>query len=88
VAHRRLVRLGVREGNKVQILSGANPGEDVVIVGGLGVDDKGKVKIIDTSVKEADEDENPEPEPDASKKDKDQKPGSDQKKDEAKPKAK
>ncbi|HEY2018651.1 MAG TPA: efflux RND transporter periplasmic adaptor subunit [Bryobacteraceae bacterium] len=82
VAHRRLVRLGVREGNKVQIASGVNPGEDVVIVGGLGVDDKAKVKIIDATAKEADEDENPEPEPDASK------AGKDQKKDEAKPKAK
>ena len=81
VAHRRLVRLGVREGNKVQIESGVNPGEDVVIVGGLGVDDKAKVKIIDTSVKEADEDV-PDAEPDASK------AGKDQKKDEAKPKAK
>jgi len=87
VAHRRLVRLGVREGNKIQIESGVNPGEDVVIVGGLGVDDKQKVKIIDTTVKEA-EDEVPDAEPDASKAGKDQKPGSNQKKDEAKPKAK
>lgn len=81
VAHRRLVRLGVREGNKVQIESGANPGEDVVIVGGLGVDDKQKVKIIDTTVKEADEDEDQGGEPDTAK-------PADQKKDEAKPKAK
>ena len=47
----------------------------IVIVGGMGVDDKAKVKRIDTSVKEeADEDENAPPE------------GG--KKDEAKPKAK
>jgi len=78
------VRLGVREGNKIQIESGVNPGEDVVIVGGLGVDDKQKVKIINATVEEA-PDEIPDAEPAAGK---DQKPGSDQKKDEAKPKAK
>jgi HlyD family secretion protein len=80
VAHRRLVRIGVREGDKVQILSGANPGEEVVIVGGLGLDDKAKVRVVDTTVKEADEDENPEPDAKAGK--------SGDKKDEAKPKGK
>ena len=75
VAHRRPVQLGVREGNKVQLLNGANPGEEVVVVGGMGIDDKAKVKVVDTTVKEADdEDENPEPPPAA---------GKDQKKDEA-----
>jgi HlyD family secretion protein len=59
VAHQRPVQLGVREGNKVQVLNGARPGEEVVIVGGLGLDDKSKVKVIDTTVKEdEDEDEN------------------------------
>ena len=81
IAHRRPVQLGVREGDKVQVLNGARPGEEVVIVGGLGVDDKAKVKVIDASVKEADEDED-NPEPDAPK------AGKDQKKDEAKPKQK
>jgi HlyD family secretion protein len=84
VAHKRPVQLGVREGDKVQVLNGARPGEEVVVVGGLGLDDKAKVKVIDTSVKEADEDESPEPE---EKGGKDQK-GKDQQKDEAKPKAK
>ena len=79
IAHRRPVQVGVREGDKVQILNGCRPGEEVVVVGGLGVDDKAKVKIIDTSVQEAD-DENP-PEADTSG-------AKDQKKDEAKPKAK
>ena len=79
VAHKRQLQLGVREGDKVQVLNGVRPGEEVVIVGGMGVDDKGKVKVIDTSVKEAeDEDENAD-EPPA---------GKEQKKDEAKPKAK
>ena len=81
IAHRRPVKLGVREGDKVQILNGVRPGEEVVIVGGIGLDDKAKVKVIDTSVKEAadDEDENAPPEPAA---------GKDQKKGDAKPKSK
>lgn len=79
IAHRRSVKLGVREGDKVQILNGVRPGEEVVIVGGIGLDDKAKVKVIDPTVKEApDEDENA-PE---------EKGGKDQKKDEAKPKSK
>jgi RND family efflux transporter MFP subunit len=79
IAHRRPVKLGVREGDKVQILNGVRPGEEVVIVGGVGLDDKAKVKVIDTTVKEApDEDENAPPEPAA---------GKGQKKDEAKPKS-
>jgi multidrug efflux pump subunit AcrA (membrane-fusion protein) len=55
VAHARAVKVGVREGNQVQILSGVNPGEEVVIVGGLGVDDKTKVKVVTTAVEESDE---------------------------------
>jgi multidrug efflux pump subunit AcrA (membrane-fusion protein) len=67
-AHKKQVELGVREGDKVQILSGVRPGEEVVVVGGLGVDDKAKVKVISTAVEEeADEDENPAP-PDAKEK--------------------
>ncbi len=57
VAHKRAVTLGVREGKQVQILSGVNPGEEVVVVGGLGLDDKAKVKIVTTAVEESDEDE-------------------------------
>jgi HlyD family secretion protein len=55
IAHKRTVTLGVREGNMVQILSGVNPGEEVVVVGGMGLDDKAKVKIITTAVEESDE---------------------------------
>ena len=83
VAHKRPIQVGVREGDKVQILNGVRPGEEVVIVGGLGLDDKAKVRVVDTSVKEADEDENPEPDA----KPEPGKGGKDQKKDEAKPKA-
>jgi len=68
-AHQRPVQLGVREGNKVQVLNGARPGEEVVVVGGLGLDDKSKVKVIDTTVKESEDEDNPDenapPEPPA-----------------------
>ena len=77
VVHRRAVRLGVREGDKVQVLNGARPGEEVVTQGGMGLDDKAKVKVIDTTVKEADDEDNA---PEA--------PAKDQKKEEAKPKSK
>src|ERR1051326_3592965 len=60
VAHKKQVTLGIRDGDKVQVLAGVSPGESVVIVGGMGVDDKAKVKIVDTTVKEADEDEDEE----------------------------
>ena len=53
VAHKRAVTLGVREGNQVQILSGANPGEEVVVVGGMGLDDNTKVKVVTTAVEES-----------------------------------
>ncbi len=46
VAHLRKVDVGMREGDKVQILNGVRPGESVVIVGGLGVEDKAKVKVL------------------------------------------
>lgn len=82
-AHLRLVKLGVREGEKVQVLSGVRPGEEIVTVGGLGVEDKAKVKIIDPSVKEADEEE-----PGDAKGSESSEPGKDKKKEEAKPKQK
>jgi multidrug efflux pump subunit AcrA (membrane-fusion protein) len=83
--HRKSEKLGVREGNQVQILSGLTPGEEVVVVGGLGLDDKAKVKVITTAVEEADDEDedNAPPEPKATN---DQKKA--QKKDEAAPKGK
>src|SRR5262249_54925227 len=63
VAHKRPVKLGIREGNKVQVLSGVAPSERVVVVGGMGVDDKAKVKIVDTTAKEVEEEEEPEEKP-------------------------
>lgn len=57
LAHRRPAKLGVRDGNQVQILSGVRPGEEVIVSGGLGLDDKAKVKVVTTAVEESDEDE-------------------------------
>jgi HlyD family secretion protein len=57
VAHQRPVVVGVRYGDKVQITNGVRPGEEVVIAGGLGVDDKAKVKIVASQEKQEDEDE-------------------------------
>jgi HlyD family secretion protein len=77
---RKNVKVGVREGNQVQILSGVSPGEEVVVVGGLGLDDKAKVKVVTTAVEESDDEDqdNAPPEP----------KGKDQKKDVPEPKGK
>jgi len=70
------VTLGVRQGDKVQILNGVLPGEEVVVVGGMGVDDKAKVRIVDANAPPPEEDEGG-----------DEKGGKDdEKKEEAKPK--
>lgn len=45
VAHVRKVEAGVRDGDKVQIVNGLKPGEQVVIVGGLGLEDGAKVRL-------------------------------------------
>lgn len=41
----RKIETGVREGDNIQITDGLKPGEAVVTVGGIGLDDKGKVKV-------------------------------------------
>ena len=65
-AHLRPVEVGVRYGDKVQIVNGVRPGDEVVTVGGLGVEDKAKVKIVGAAEEKADdEDESPAPPPDA-----------------------
>jgi len=45
LAHRRQVEIGIGQPDVVQILKGLNLGEQVVVVGGLGVEDKTKVKV-------------------------------------------
>jgi multidrug efflux pump subunit AcrA (membrane-fusion protein) len=84
IAHRHVVTTGIREGDKVQILNGVRPGDEVVVVGGLGVDDKAKVRKVDTTVQESEDEDNA---PEASK-DATPAQGKVQKKDEAKPKDK
>ena len=67
VAHRRAVQLGVKQGDKVQVLSGVAQREDVVIVGGLGVDDKQKVKVVQPNAPGEDDEDRPEEVPSAKK---------------------
>ena len=43
VAHEHMVSVGVRQGDRVQIVSGVQEGDQVVTSGGLGLDDKAKV---------------------------------------------
>jgi HlyD family secretion protein len=57
VAHERKVEVGVREPDKVQILSGVKPGEQVITVGGVGLEDKNKVSVQKPSEKPAGEKE-------------------------------
>ncbi len=44
LAHEQPVKVGVRSGDDVQILSGVNEGDAVIVQGALGLDDKAKVK--------------------------------------------
>ena len=52
VAHMKKVEVGVRETDKVQILSGVSTGEQVITVGGIGLEDKAKVRIVQPGQKE------------------------------------
>ncbi len=45
VARERRVAVGVRQGDRVQIISGVQEGDQVVVSGGLGLEDKAKVAI-------------------------------------------
>jgi len=57
VAHERPVTVGVRQGARVQILSGIQPGDQVVVSGGLGLEDKGKVSIQQPKSQDDDDDD-------------------------------
>lgn len=59
VAHQKKVEIGVREAELVQVVAGVAPGERVVTVGGLGLGDKAKVRVLEPGEKAggADEDE-------------------------------
>ncbi len=45
LAHNHPVKIGIRSGDDVQILTGVNPGEQVITQGALGLDDKAKVEV-------------------------------------------
>jgi HlyD family secretion protein len=45
LAHERQIEIGIRAAGTVQILKGLEPGEQVIVVGGLGLEDKAKVRI-------------------------------------------
>ena len=57
VAHERTVAVGVRQGDRVQILSGVQEGDQVVTSGGLGLEDKAKVTIQQPKSEDEDEDD-------------------------------
>ncbi len=45
LAHEHDVQVGIHSGDNVQILSGVNPGDQVIVQGALGLDDKAKIQI-------------------------------------------
>jgi HlyD family secretion protein len=57
VAHERKINLGVRQGARVQIVSGLQEGEQVVTSGGLGLEDKAKVVIQQPKTEEDEDDD-------------------------------
>jgi len=57
LAHERRITVGVRQGDNVEIATGVQEGEKVVVSGGLGLEDKARVKIIEAPPAEADDDE-------------------------------
>jgi multidrug efflux pump subunit AcrA (membrane-fusion protein) len=64
VAHEKVVQVGIREPQIVQIIAGVQPGDRVITQGGLGLEDKAKVRIMKPGEKaagekvEADEEKN------------------------------
>jgi multidrug efflux pump subunit AcrA (membrane-fusion protein) len=58
LAHERVISVGIRQGDNVQIASGIEEGEKVIVSGGLGLDDKAKIKIVTkASDEDADDDD-------------------------------
>ncbi len=55
IAHEKKVEIGIREPDKVQILNGASPGQQVILVGGLGLEDGAKVRVEKAGEKPAGE---------------------------------
>ena len=59
LAHRRKIEIGVRQFDSVQVLKGLAAGEQVVTVGGLGVQDKTKVRVENDSSAKSDKNDEP-----------------------------
>lgn len=60
VAHVHKIETGVRDGDKAQVVSGLKAGEQVVTVGGLGIEDGAKVRVEKAPAEKApDEKERP-----------------------------
>jgi HlyD family secretion protein len=59
VAHEKVVQIGVREPEMVQIVAGVDVGQRVVTQGGLGLEDKTKVRIMKPGEKAAGEKDEP-----------------------------
>jgi HlyD family secretion protein len=57
IAHERRITTGVRQGENVEVVTGLQEGEKVVVSGGLGLDDKAKVKVVEAPAPDADGDE-------------------------------
>jgi HlyD family secretion protein len=57
LAHGRIISVGVRQGDNVQIVSGIQEGEKVIVSGGLGLDDKAKIRIVEKTAEADDEDD-------------------------------
>jgi HlyD family secretion protein len=57
VAHERKVSVGVRQGDRVQIVSGLQENDQVVTSGGLGLEDKAKVTIQKPKDEDEDDDD-------------------------------
>jgi len=64
-ARERKVAVGVRQGDRVQILSGIQAGDQVITSGGLGLDDKAKVIVQEPKSEEDEDEDQPEDEPSA-----------------------
>ncbi|MGD1072660.1 MAG: efflux RND transporter periplasmic adaptor subunit [Bryobacteraceae bacterium] len=57
LAHERKIAIGVRQGDNVELTSGVEEGEKVIVSGGLGLDDKAKIKIVEAKPEDEDEDD-------------------------------
>jgi len=57
LAHERKIAVGIRQGDNLQLISGVQEGERVIVSGGLGLDDKARIKVVAAPAEESDEDE-------------------------------